>query len=253
MVQIEDVQRLLIKFSDHFSLTCIIRNDNDWTLYVDTVNKIERWTRDNNLILNASKTQELVFLNPNVKNQTILELSDRKLTINNVSICPSDSVKYLGLTIDSKFRFSEHIDNVYKKCFSVSHYAIKLLRRCSSLSVIRDFVDVCILPFIYYAISCFIGFIHRDDWLMLRRILRRLACITGRNKNDYTIMILNRLEKMVRTFAIKFMPEIKAVNYNLRTKMSHTRYNKVLSQKLTSYVVYFKPSFFSDIYTLLSS
>ena len=71
-------------------------------------------------------------------------------------------------------------------------------------------------------ISCFIGFIHRDDWLMLKRILRRLACITGRNKNDYTVMILNRLETMVRTFAIKFMPEIKPVNYNLRTNVSYS-------------------------------
>ena len=166
----------------------------------------------------------------------------------------SDSVKYLGVTIDSKLKFSEHVDNVYKKCFSTSHYAIKLLRRCSSLFVIQNFVDVCILPFIYYFISCFIRFIRCKDWLMLRRILRRLAAITGRNKTDYTSKILERIEKMVKTlFTLKYKPEIKCVDYNLRSRVSHIRYNTVISQKLTSYVVFLKPAFFDDVHSLLVS
>ena len=251
-IEIEDDVSLLIKFSDDFSLTFVIYDIDGWNTYTDAVNRIEKWTLENNLLLNPTKTQELVFLNPNVKNDKIIDLSKKRISLNGVVIVPSSSVKYLGVQIDSKLIFSQHIDKVYKKCFSVSYYAIKLLRHISNLAMIRDFVDVCILPLLTYAIPCFVGFIRSEDWMLVRRILRRLAAISGRNKEEYTIMFVERIKKMTFKFASKYQPGEKKITYNLRKKINHTQYNKAVSQKLTSYIVFFRPNFFDDLIVKLT-
>lgn len=134
------------------------------------------------------KLKELVLTNPNVKNLMISTLSLRKLSVDGVTIDQSSSIKYLGVKIDSNLNFDEQIDSVNRKCISLSYYAGKILRSCSSIHVVRDFVDVCILPYLYYALPSYVGFLNVDSVIFIRRLLRRLAVITGRNKEEYCII-----------------------------------------------------------------
>ena len=42
--------------------------------------------------------------------------------------------------------------------------------------------------------------------MLIRRILRRLAAISGRNKEEYTKMFVERIKKMTFKFARKYQP-----------------------------------------------
>ena len=79
---------------------------------------------DRNLVINADKTQFIIFKAPSKKINDNLEISicDAKLT-------PLKSVKLLGITLDSHLTFGEHIDNTVKKC----HALLAVLRRAAPL------------------------------------------------------------------------------------------------------------------------
>ena len=58
---IDDAEKLLIKFSDDQTLVFSIQNQTDWENYLACVREISQWASENHLLLNPTKTQELVF------------------------------------------------------------------------------------------------------------------------------------------------------------------------------------------------
>ena len=64
-----------------------------------------KWLKDNQMTANSGKFQFMI-LSKNTINKSI--------TINNKTIESSKSVKLLGLTIDNKFNFGIHINNICK-------------------------------------------------------------------------------------------------------------------------------------------
>ena len=65
---------------------------------------ISSWLESNKLTPNINKTQ-LLLLGPNI-------LSDKKLIWNGEEVEESKCVRYLGVKIDNKLTFEEHIDYV---------------------------------------------------------------------------------------------------------------------------------------------
>ena len=68
--------------------------------------------------------------------------SEVKIKVSRKWLCPTDSIKYLGITIDENWNWKHH----------VSDTAIKLNRTNALLFKIRNFVNVNTLKTIYYAI-----------------------------------------------------------------------------------------------------
>jgi len=46
---------------------------------------------------------------------------DLKIFLNNKKIQQEDTIKYLGITIDRRFTFNEHIENITGKCIKIIH------------------------------------------------------------------------------------------------------------------------------------
>ena len=85
--------------------------------------KIYKWTKDNDLKLNADKSTSTLFtLHPNEFNKTL------NLHINNTLIPTVQHPKILGVTFDPKLTYNQHIDNTKEK----ANKTTKLLKALTS-------------------------------------------------------------------------------------------------------------------------
>ena len=72
---------------------------------VECANQVNKWLLMNKLLLNTSKT-ELLNLPHNFNNFT-------DIFIDNIRIIPSLKIKYLGITIDNKLNFDDHMCQLF--------------------------------------------------------------------------------------------------------------------------------------------
>ena len=100
------------------------------------ISKLVNWLNANRLALNVSKTNFVIFSASNKPLQPVTIL------INRQAIEQKDSVKYLGVLIDSKLTFKQHITAISKKVSRATGMMYKL----------RPFVNKKILQMIYYTL-----------------------------------------------------------------------------------------------------
>lgn len=74
---------------------------------------IHEWTTQNTLILNANKSQNIVF----GTSRQLLNLGELNIQINNEVIASSSNVKNLGVNFDSLLSFSNQVSIICKKLF----------------------------------------------------------------------------------------------------------------------------------------
>ncbi|KAF7691164.1 hypothetical protein HF521_011461 [Silurus meridionalis] len=99
----------IIKFADDTVLVGLISN-NDETAYLQKIKNLERWCQENNLLLNVSKTKELI-----VDFSTKQEQSYQPLNINGTPVERVDSFWYLGVHITQDLSWSCHTNTLVKK------------------------------------------------------------------------------------------------------------------------------------------
>ena len=105
-------------------------------LNIDRKN-LTNWLNANKISLNVSKT-ELIIFKPKRKPLDF----NMKIKLNGKRLYPTDSVRYLGVKIDSKLNWNSHVNAI----------ATKLNRANAMLYKVRDFVNANILKSIYYAL-----------------------------------------------------------------------------------------------------
>ena len=135
---------------------------------VDAKNELKhvmQWATDNRMIVNLSKSKEVVFHRPK-PSKAIMPTS--LSTIERVVMC-----KLLGVTIDCNLSFSEHVNFVLRQC-SQRMYVLRSLQRrglrAASLEVVFNAV---ILSRLIYAVSAWGGFISRHDKSRVDKLLGR--------------------------------------------------------------------------------
>ena len=79
------------------------------------------WCGEHNLLLNVSKTKELIF---DFRKQ---QIEHNQLNINGSVVDIGHSYKYLGTIIDDKLSWSENTNNIFSKCMQ-RLYFLRLLR-----------------------------------------------------------------------------------------------------------------------------
>ena len=117
-----DDDAIAVKFADDTALADVSNNDDH---FEEAVTGIEQWCEDHYLELNVKKTEEVV-VDFRRKGEPI-----RRLKIKGEEVKRVDKYKYLGVQIDRKLTFSNHVDQTYKKC----QQRLYLLRRLSRLHV----------------------------------------------------------------------------------------------------------------------
>jgi len=154
---------LLCKYADDTYL--IIPSINVDTRFDELAN-VENWSRRNNLTLNTSKSQEIIFNDRR-----------RKRSIQHPLLLPGInrviSIKILGVTVSGSFSVCGHVNNVVTFCAQIVQ-AMRILRAhgmaTSSIYVIFNAIVVAKLT---YAASSWWAFTTAEDRRRLEAVIRR--------------------------------------------------------------------------------
>ena len=118
-------------------------------------------------------------------------------------ICPSDSVRNLGVVFDSDFSFHKHVSNICKSCF----YHIRDLRRIRRhlpLSTAKTISNALISSRLYYCNSL-INNIAKPDLSKLQRVQNCLARLVLRAPRfSPSLPLLKQLHWVPVNYRIKF-------------------------------------------------
>ena len=104
--------------------------------------KVSKWLQVNKLTLNIKKTQVILF---NAKNKKIKE--PLKLKINGENIKQVNFTKFLGIIIDSKLTWKQHIAHIQQKISKTIGIICKT-RLYVSLKVLRMLYYTLIYPYL---------------------------------------------------------------------------------------------------------
>ena len=220
---------------------CNFADDN--TLYVNdkTVDKvinrlktdiikINEWFSDNSLVANPSKFQ-LMFLGVKHPKETL------SIKIGNSTITATEKVELLGVSIDNKLSFSNHINKICKAANN-KLCAIIRLRKYLSITQTKSLVNSYVLSYFSYCPLLWM-FCKKKDMTLINKLHKRAL----RTVYDNFSLDLNELLQMDKSCSIhtkhlralmaeiyktlnKTNPKlmwdiflIKNVSYNLRNKM----------------------------------
>ena len=117
----------IIKYAGDTCIIGCISNQQDLDSYFNEIDRISKQCSDYDLLLNASKTQEILFSTQRTKPHT------PPIVLNGESITMCDKVTYLGIMLDQKLRFEEHIQSVVSKSEQ-------------RMYIVRNFVHLSTIP-----------------------------------------------------------------------------------------------------------
>ncbi|KAK1784208.1 hypothetical protein P4O66_003963 [Electrophorus voltai] len=99
----------IVKFADDTVVVGLI-SDNDERAYLEEIKHLENWCQENNLLLNVSKTKELI-----VDCSKKQERHYQPVTISGTTVERVDSFRYLGVHISQDLSWSRHTSSLAKK------------------------------------------------------------------------------------------------------------------------------------------
>ena len=139
-------------FADDSTLSCKFTN-SDEVLITQTLNSelklIDEWLTTNKLKVNYSKSKFIVF-----SYRKSISISPLQFGSNTIS--QTDSIKFLGITLDNKLNFREHIGSI---CCKISK-SVGLLYRLNKFfpsDTLKTLYHTLVVPHISYGIEAWYG------------------------------------------------------------------------------------------------
>ena len=133
-------------FCDDTLIAKEIQNKNDAEDLQNDLNKVYEWTQIWGMNFNTVKCVQMTVSNKRKNLQT-------KYFIQNIELTKVSSIKYLGVIIDSKLTFNEHIQVKTKKATTVLNMLRRNLHFAPKSVKIKAF-QACVLPIVEYASTC---------------------------------------------------------------------------------------------------
>ena len=178
----------VLTFADDTKITSEIRSESDVVNLQENLNAVIDWSQDNNMELNRNKFELLCHnLNPENSHQKLL----RELpfpchtfyTASDVLISPSRYVRDLGVLVDCKLNWTDHLNNITLKAKQLCGWILSV-------------------------------FFSRDKYTMLtlfKSLVRSKLEYCSSIWNPYLIKDINKIESIQRSFThkIKNMQEKK--------------------------------------------
>ena len=179
---------MLYKFADDTSVVGLIKNDDE-TDYRREVEELVRWCESNNLILNISKTKEMVV--DFRKNSSPLS----PLSINGEVVERVTSFKFLGTTIHESLSWDLNASIIISK----SHQRLYFLRQLKKFKVSQPamihFYRATIESVLTFSILVWYGHTTAQDKTRLERVVRRASKIIGSSLPSISSLFNSRIIK----------------------------------------------------------
>ena len=206
---------LMIKYADVIALGQKFNLQNDHMTLQLALNDIAKWSETNYLSLNTDKCNLCIF----TVNQKCLDLQQHT-TLNDHNLNIVKDVKYLGVTFSSNLTWSSHIEYLYKKCLRLSFYIRRLITSKVPRSVIKKFVDSCVLPIILYASPITMPGLLKKDITLLRRAIKLITKPSGIDYNVTCGIIIDRHISECMNFCYRILNDS---NHPLHIALNNTR------------------------------
>lgn len=146
----------------------------------EDLENLYKWLCSNKLKTNINKTKYMV-----ITNGQFIENNHPRLSINNEELERVSSIKYLGVQIDDKLRFSEHVNYIEKKIAKKVGFMYRTcsrLRRDYKVTVYRTIVE----PHFIYCASLLYLCTIADKEKLQKLQNRAMRCILRRPR-DYSV------------------------------------------------------------------
>ena len=178
----------VIKYADDTCLIGCISNQSDLSAYLDEISRISKQCCDLNLLLNASKTQEMMFSTQLVRPIT------PTLILNGTDVDFCDKVKYLCVTVDDKLRYHDHVQSIVTTA-SQRMYIVKNFVYYSSKPLSHMLFKSFIVSLITYCLPIIFTSIHASDKKSLRKIFKDAAKL-GIEHPDIDALVANQIKTL---------------------------------------------------------
>ncbi|KAK1805735.1 hypothetical protein P4O66_001999 [Electrophorus voltai] len=183
---------IIVKFADDTVVMGLI-SDNDERAYLEEIKHLENWCQENNLLLNVSKTKELI-----VDCSKKQERHYQPVRISGTTVERVDSVRYLGVHISQDLSWSRHTNSLAKK--ARQHlYHLRCLRDFRLPSkVLRNFYTCTIESILTENITVWFGNSTKQDRQALQRVVRSAERITDTELPDLQTIYYKRCQTKAR-------------------------------------------------------
>ena len=183
---------------------------------------VNEWLVANKLSLNTDKTKFMVF-SPSNKNS---HENDINIRINNVEISQVNCIRFLGVIIDSKLNWADHINMIktkVSKAIGIIYKTRKLLDKCTLVTLYYSFV----YPYLMYNIENWgMTFnIYLDSLFKLHKKVVSIICCV--NYRDHTEPLFHNLKilPLSKIFAYQIMNFMFKAYKNILPLCCHDKYN----------------------------
>ena len=189
-----DNQTVLLKFADDSAFQGLMSSSVE--SYFNEIQRFVEWCERNYLLLNVSKTKELIidFRQDIPPHPPVL--------INNECVELVQSYKYLGFIIDDKLNWHEHISTLSKKLNQRLYFLRKLRSFDLDSRILKLFYSAVIESLIAFGISCWGKSITDGDKGIIDKIIHKAEKIVNddlRSVDDiYSKACLDKLRGIVR-------------------------------------------------------
>ena len=134
----------VLAYADDIKLYATIKN-NDIINFQANLDNLFNWCSVNNLYLNINKCCVVIY----IRTKTLCVSS---YNVNGDQLRSENSIKDLGVTFDSQFRFNEHIERICACATRMLGLIIRVSREFSDLGVIKLLFHAYVLSRLEYAV-----------------------------------------------------------------------------------------------------
>ena len=163
----------IIKFADDTVVVGLISENNE-KAYLEEVADLSLWCQDNSLLVNVTKTKELIVDFRRAQQPTHTPLMMNGTTVERVS-----SHKYLGVHITEDLTWSSHTDTLVRKARQRLYHLRQLKRFRVSLRILQSFYSGAVESILTGNITAWFGNSSAQDRRALQRVVRSAERTTG--------------------------------------------------------------------------
>ena len=181
----------LQKYSDDTAIVACIR-DGQEDEYRNLVAAFCDWTKVNGLLLNTTKTKEMVV---DIRKSKAPRPPILPINIDGEDIEMVRSYKYLGVHLDNKLDWSVNSEALFRKGQSRLYF----LRKLRSFDVCKEmlvmFYHAMMASVIFFAVVCWGGNILKADSNKLDKLVKKAGSVVGLNLDKLVTVAKSRLRR----------------------------------------------------------
>ena len=192
----------IIKFSDDTVILSLLRGADCPSGYFREIDHFKAWCENNHLLLNATKTKEMVFDPKAVRVHNPANIGDMQIE----QVC---SYKYLGIQMDNMLKWNVHVDYLCAKLAQRLHFIRRLFG--VSRKIMSTFYDAVLESLIRYCMAAWFGSLSVQLKTRIAKIVNTAMKVIGKS-DPQTLQTI--FEKKVLRLAQGVMSDLSHILFS---------------------------------------